>query len=233
TNYCGWQVQRSRKKSIQGVLQETLSRILQEEIRVKGAGRTDAGVHARAQVAHFETSSRRSLPTIQRAANALLPRSIVISRVREVPPFFHSRFQARWKTYRYTICNRRYRPVFDRQQVYYYPGKLDCEAMQQAARCLIGRHDFKAFQSAGGRQETVRTVKKIKIVKRSDFFYIDIEADGFLYNMVRAVVGTLIEAGRGRFSLPYVKNILLSGERKLAGPTVPAQGLCLMQVKYR
>lgn len=233
TNYCGWQVQHSRKKSVQGALQEALAGILQEKVLLKGSGRTDAGVHARGQVAHCATSSLIPVANLQRALNAVLPESISIVRAQEAPADFHSRFQASSKIYRYTILNRPYPPALGRQQVYHYAGALDNAAMARAAACLRGRHDFKAFQSSGGRLETIRTVKKISVAKRGPFLYIDIEADGFLYNMVRIVVGTLIEVGRGRYGPGHMRTILRSRDRKYAGPTAPARGLCLMRVRYR
>lgn len=233
TNYCGWQVQASRKKSIQGVLQETLKRILNEDILLKGSGRTDAGVHARGQVAHFATASHLPVRNIQKALNALLPESIVVTGGCEVSPDFHSRFQARSKLYRYIVLNRSYPCALNRHAVYHYPYPLNVKEMARAAACLIGTHDFRSFQASGGRRETVRTISKISIAKRGAFIYIDVEADGFLYHMVRIIAGTLLEIGRAYYAAEYMRTILRRRDRRYAGPTAPAQGLCLMRVKYR
>ena len=243
TNYCGWQVQKShqvtksprhQKKSIQEIIENTLSKILQERIRLIASGRTDAGVHALAQVANFKTCSNIALDKLQRALNGNLPQDIAISDIEEVNLDFHSRFHAKSKIYRYTILNRGWSSPLLRNTVYFYPYPLDVKLMRQEARCLLGRHDFKSFCASGSStKDTVRIIKKIAIRNiRYALLAIDIEADGFLYNMVRNIVGTLIEIGRGRFSKGGLKKILLAKNRKFAGPAVPACGLCLLKVGY-
>jgi len=250
TNYCGWQVQKShqvtksprhQKKSIQEIIENTLSKILQERIQLIASGRTDAGVHALAQVANFKTNSNIALDKLKRALNGNLPDDIAINKIEEVNLDFHSRFHAKSKIYRYTILNRGWSSPLLRNAVYFYSYPLDVKLMRQEARCLLGRHDFKSFCASGSdTKTTVRTISKIAIRNIGCAPYavcrtviaIDIEADGFLYNMVRNIVGTLIEVGRGRFPRGSLKKILLSKNRKFAGPTVPACGLCLLKGMY-
>lgn len=248
TNYCGWQAQSRRpscaryRRSIQETIEKVLRKILQEKIRLIASGRTDAGVHAAGQVANFKTDSYISLDKLQRALNGLLPDDISISKIGEAAFAFHSRFAAKSKLYRYSVLNCNHPCAFLRKRVYFYPHPLDIKLMRQEARCLLGRHDFKAFCAArSGAKSTIRQIKKISINKKRYALYamryplitIDIEADGFLYNMVRNIVGTLMEIGRGKFPKGSLKKILYSKDRKLAGPTVPAGGLCLLRVNYR
>lgn len=235
TGYCGWQLQsrNKHKKSIQEVLEKTLQKILQEKIKLIGAGRTDAGVHALAQVANFKTKSNIALDRLQRALNGLLPDDIAVSRLEEVNPGFHSRFDASSKVYRYIILNRSYPSAFLRKRVYFCPYPLNIKLMQEESKVLLGRHNFKAFQAADKiERDALKTIKKLDISRDKDLIYIDIEADGFLYNMVRNIVGTLIEIGRGKLKKRELKKILLAKDRRFAGPTVPAKGLCLLEVKY-
>jgi tRNA pseudouridine38-40 synthase len=234
-HYCGWQVQKrqKRKQSIQEVLEKTLRKILQEKIRLIVSGRTDAGVHAQAQIANFKTNSTIAPDKLRLALNGLLPDDITISKIEEARPDFHSRFAVKSKVYRYTILNRRYPSALLKNRVYFYHYPLDIKLMRQEARCLLGRHNFKSFQAADVKErDPLKTIKNIQITKDNDLVYIDIEADGFLYNMVRNIVGTLIEIGRGRFLKGSLKRIVESRNRNLAGPTVPPRGLCLMKVKY-
>lgn len=242
TNYCGWQVQSCHApKSIQETIEKTLRKILQEKIRLIASGRTDAGVHALAQVVNFQTNSNIALDKLQRALNGNLPDDLAINKIEEVGLDFHSCFHAKTKVYRYTILNRGYSSPLLRNTAYFYPYPLALKLMQKEARCLLGKHDFKSFCASGsGTKTTIRTIKNISIhIKRCALYAvhctlitIDIEADGFLYNMVRNIVGTLIEIGRGRFPEGSLKKILLAKNRKFAGPTVPAKGLCLIKVKY-
>ncbi|MDD5156227.1 MAG: tRNA pseudouridine(38-40) synthase TruA [Candidatus Omnitrophica bacterium] len=244
TNYAGWQVQ--KQKTVQATLEKALRKILSENIRVIGSGRTDAGVHALEQVANFKTKSALPAQKIQAALNALLPDDIAVTKIEEVAPEFHAIRSAKSKVYRYTILNRRHRSALLRGRVYLCLFPLDVNAMRRQSRCLAGKHDFKAFcASHGSSKTTVRTIKNITVKripyrpfpyaqrqKELSLVVIDIEADGFLYNMVRNIAGTLIEIGRGRFAGGSLKKILLSRDRKRAGPTAPARGLCLLQVNY-
>lgn len=246
TNYSGWQVQtRHAGKTIQQALEKTLGRILRERIKVIGSGRTDAGVHALGQVANFHSRCNIPPDKLQSALNSLLPKDIAAVKIEEVRADFHSRFCTKTKVYRYAILNRPYRSAFSRNNSYFYSYPLNLKLMQREAGVLLGKHDFKAFCASGSNvKDTIRTIKKIVIKKNvqcSEFrvqgfqgglITIDIEADGFLYNMVRNIAGTLIEIGRGKFPEGSIKRVLHSKNRKLAGPTAPACGLTLLKVKY-
>jgi tRNA pseudouridine38-40 synthase len=240
TNYAGWQTQqttphaRRKRPTIQQTIVRVLQKILRERVELIVSGRTDAGVHALAQVASFKTDSSLPAEKIRQALNALLPQDIAISGIEEVPLNFHPLRAAKSKIYRYSILNRQYKPALLKNQVYFCPFPLDLNLMRRAARVLVGRHDFKAFCATGSSaRSTVRTVKKLNIEKRPpDLIIIEIEAVGFLYKMARNIVGTLIEVGRGRLLPGALRSILLSEDRRRAGPTAPAQGLCLVRVRY-
>jgi len=233
---CGWQVQPrkiSKKPSVQESLENTLRKILQEKIRITGAGRTDSGVHALAQIANFKTNSDIPVKKLQLALNGNLPKDISINKVEEVSLSFHSRFKAKSKVYRYTILNRAYPSALLKGRVQHLRYPLDVGLMRREARCLVGRHDFSSFRASGGQsQDSVRRIKSIRIARSKDLIHLEIEADGFLYNMVRNIAGTLIEIGRHKFKKGDTKKILLARNRRLAGPTAPACGLFLVGVRY-
>ncbi|PIP20455.1 MAG: tRNA pseudouridine(38-40) synthase TruA [Candidatus Omnitrophica bacterium CG23_combo_of_CG06-09_8_20_14_all_40_11] len=232
-NYAGWQTQNKKHKTIQQTLEKALQKILRKRIRIIGSGRTDAGVHAQAQVANFKTDSNIAIEKLQKALNAVLPDDIAVIETEEVGLNFHSRFSAKSKVYRYTILNRPSRSAILRDTAYFFPYPLNLKLMRKDARILLGRHNFKSFQAADKKERgAVRTIKNFKVIRDKDFIYIDIESDGFLYNMVRNIVGTLIEIGRGKFPEGSLRKILESRNRKLAGPTVPARGLSLIKVNY-
>lgn len=232
TNYAGWQIQKNAK-SIQATLEAALKRILREKIKLISCGRTDSGVHAKGHVANFKTNSKIPLVNIQRGLNSILPKDIVIKEAKEVPLDFNSRFDAKSKVYRYTILNRSCPAALYRNYFYHIPYKLDINLMRREAKVLLGRHDFKSFQAADKKERSsVRTIKRLTVKKKGDFIEIEMEADGFLYNMARNIVGTLVEIGRGRFKPGSMKNILKAKDRNLAGRTAPAKGLCLAEVKY-
>lgn len=233
SRYAGWQVQGKKSRTIQETLEKALARILHKRLRVIGSGRTDAGVHAKGQVANFKTDSGMALGRLRGALNAVLPDDISIIRLDEAALDFHSRFSARSKVYRYTILNRPSRPAISRDAAYFFPYPLDLRLMREEAKLLLGRHDFKSFQAADKRERgSARAIKKLVISRDKDFIHIDIEADGFLYNMVRNIAGTLIEIGRGKLPRGSMKKILLLKNRRFAGPTLPAKGLCLLEVKH-
>jgi len=233
TNYLGWQVQ-PKGPTIQRVLEETLKKITGEEVRLIGSGRTDAGVHAFGQVAHFKTHSKISLHSMARALNSLLPPDIVIRRVREVDENFHARKSCKSKIYEYRILNRNLRSAFYNKYAWHIPQKLNLKEMKEATRYLIGEHDFSSFRSVGTPTQTAtRKVIRAEWKKgRDGLLYFEIEANGFLKQMVRAMVGTLVEVGRGRLSSDEFQEILQSKDRRKAGPTAPAHGLLLKEVKY-
>jgi tRNA pseudouridine38-40 synthase len=192
-------------------------------------------VHARGQVASFKADTRMKPLEIQRALNSLLPKDIVVYEVREVKSDFHAQYSVKEKTYRYTVLNRKYRSVFLRNRVYFYPYSLNVSNMRKAAKYLIGKHDFKSFQAYDplrAERQTVRTIKKLVVKKEGDLIHIDVTADGFLYKMVRNIVGTLLAVGSGQLPLSEMPKILKARNRKTAKDTAPAEGLCLMAVKY-
>lgn len=239
TNYSGWQIQGKgkkgtpTKKTLQQEIESALSSILQEDIKITGSGRTDAGVHASCQIANFKTSSKMPVSTIQRALNGILPDDIVILNAKQVRPDFHSRFSAVSKTYSYRILNRRYSSAFGRLYHYHIPYKLDSRLMARAAKALIGKKDFKSFQAKDKKEcNSIREIKRISVRRSGSFIIINIQASGFLYNMARNIVGTLIEIGRGKMPPESIKAILSAKDRTKAGPTAPARGLCLVRVGY-
>ncbi len=242
TNYYGWQVQNSprptahgpQKRTIQQTIESALQKILQEKVKLICSGRTDTGVHAKAQIANFKTKSLIDLVKLHLSLNALLPEDVVVNKAVQVPDDFHSRFSVKSKIYRYIIFNNSHRSVLSRDFVYFCRYPLNLEIMRSEAKSFLGRHDFSSFcASAGLAKNPVKTIKKIAISKRKDLIYIDIEGNGFLYNMVRNIVGTLIDAGRGRLSRHACKKILIAKNRRLAGATAPAKGLYLLKVKYK
>ena len=235
THYAGWQIQRNAKRpTIQGVLQQALRRILQEPVRVIGSGRTDAGVHALAQVAHLRTRSHRSCEQLQRALYGVLPPDIVVTKVEDAPETFHAQFDAKTKRYRYQIVTRTAVLPFERQYVHHVRASLDVPLMRREAKVLLGRHDLGAFQKAGSSvTDTRRTITDLVIHRRNAHVTIEIEANGFLYAMVRRMVGTLLDLGRGYRPPGTMIRILRTQDSHLVGPTAPARGLSLVQVTYR
>ncbi|MCG2676210.1 tRNA pseudouridine(38-40) synthase TruA [bacterium] len=255
THYRGWQRQtrikdpgsRIQKKTIQGVLEESLSKITKERIRVIGAGRTDAGVHALGQVVNFKTRSKMTPEEFKKALNSMLSKDIVIKNAQRVKEEFHAQFDAKNKYYRYIIYQGPTSSPFLRNYVFYIPYRLDLKAMKEGAKYLVAKHNFSSFQLSGSSTRTpVRTITKLSVTSHRSFrspitdhrspnsrlISIDCVANGFLYGMVRSIVGTLIEVGRGKISPSKVKEILKAHDRRLAGPTAPAKGLYLIKVKY-
>jgi tRNA pseudouridine38-40 synthase len=233
TNYQGWQVQ-PEGPTIQGMLEEKLSRLTGERVHLIGSGRTDSGAHALGQVAHFKTQSRMDIRTIQRALNSLLPPDIVIQKIEEVDEGFHARKHSKSKVYEYRILNRNLRSAFHRGYVWYIPQKLNLTEMKKATQSLVGEHDFSSFRSVGTPTRTaVRRVIRAEWKRgRDGIIRFEIEANGFLKQMVRAIVGTFVEVGKGRMKASDFRKIMNSRDRKNAGPTAPAQGLFLKEVKY-
>ena len=233
TAYCGWQRQKNGV-SIQQVLEEKIRLITREEVTVNGSGRTDAGVHALNQVAGFRSSTRLPAEILCRGINGLLPPDIVVKNLEEVPVEFHPQYSARGKIYVYKICNRRLRPALGRKYCWFIPHPLDLTAIKQAAAYLIGRYDFSCFCATGSSvKDRTRTVKSVSIIRGDDgLLEITIEAQGFLRYMVRNIVGTLVEIGRGKRKPSEMKEIIDSRDRNIAGITAPACGLYLKEVKY-
>ena len=232
TNYAGFQIQKNAP-TIQEILEATLRKILKEKVRLLAAGRTDAGVHAVAHVATVKTTSSIPSFALKRALNSLLPQDIAVQKVKEVPLSFHPRYEAISKRYRYTIRNHPSRSPFDRLYTTFYPYPLDLAAMRRAARYLIGKNDFKSFQAKDKKgRSSVRNIRHLSIRRKSPYLVIDIEGDGFLYKMVRNMIGTLLEVGRGKRRPADIQKILSKKDRSGAGPTAPARGLCLLSVRY-
>jgi tRNA pseudouridine38-40 synthase len=233
TNYQGWQIQPGGA-TVQGVIEEKLALLTGAKVHLACSGRTDAGVHAVAQVAHFRTGSLIELPSLQKALNSLLPPDIAIQDVEEAEEDFHARKSAKSKVYEYRILNQSVRRVFGRLYAWHIPQKLDLVEMKKAAQTLIGEHDFAAFRSVGTpTRTTVRRVIQAEWKKnREGLLRFEIEGTGFLKQMVRAIVGTLVEVGRGKISAGDIAVILESKDRRKAGPTAPAHGLFLKKVKY-
>ncbi len=232
SRYHGWQTQPG-KRTIQGELVEAVSNLVGVRTYVHGASRTDAGVSALGQVALFEIDSPIPTENFPKAINGQLPRNIVVTSAEEVPWGFDLMSDVKSKLYRYAIYTGRHRPVLRLNQCWHIPKKLDVEAMNQAAQLLVGTKDFKSFASAADRREnSVRTIFRCNVTAEDKWIYVNVEGDGFLYNMVRNIVGTLVEVGRGRWKPEKINEILDAKDRTAAGPLAPAQGLCLMWIKY-
>ena len=232
TRYKGWQRLTGVDNTIQGKLEQTLSRILGENIEVSGSGRTDAGAHALGQVVSFHTESDMACEEILSQLRRYLPEDIGIYSCKEAAPRFHARLNAKTKTYRYRIWNSDAPCVFDRRFVYAFTEKLDMQKMQQAAAYFLGEHDFSAFcANKKMKKSTVRRIDSLEICRDGEEIRITVSGNGFLYNMVRIMVGTLIEAGLGQRDPDSIPP-LFGAKREVAGFLVPAQGLCLMEVEY-
>ena len=232
TNYHGWQRQLNAI-TIQEIMENTLLKITSERVPIISAGRTDAGVHAIGQVANFKTDSGMEDISFLKAFNSILPKDIVVKDAVTVDDNFHSRYYAKSKIYKYCILNNHCPSAFDYRYSWFIRQPLDLEAMKGAAFFLIGTHDFSSFRSSTCEAKTpVRILSRLDIEKRGDMIFFHFEADGFLKQMVRNIVGTLVYVGRGVFEPNAVKKILESKNRSAAGPTAPPHGLFLVEVKY-
>ncbi len=232
TDYHGWQI-KPNGITIESVLHQALSDLLGEDILLIGASRTDAGVHALGNVAVFDTDTRMPAEKIAYALNQRLPGDIVAQDSKEVAADFHPRHCLSQKTYEYRILNRRFREPLKRRYTYFYHYALDVDKMQRAARFLVGEHDFKSFCSIHAEVETtVRTIYTLDVKKAGDEVTIRVCGNGFLYNMVRIVAGTLIEVGNGRLPVEQIDEILAAQDRSAAGPTAPACGLTMVGIEF-
>lgn len=235
TDFCGWQRQPGQR-TVQDEIEQVLRRVVRHPLSIHGAGRTDSGVHAAGQVAHLLTTATIPAFNLLRAVRSRLPEDISLVRVTEVPAAFHATQSAVSKLYRYRIWNDRTKPVEHLLQRYthHYWKDLDVSKMQEAARCFLGHQDFAAMGSKGGkpRRTTWRTVFRCDVYRHYREVRIDVEGSGFLYNMVRNMVGTLIEVGRGYRPPEWVLEVLASKDRSNAGQTSPPNGLCMQWVKY-
>lgn len=233
TDYCGWQVQ-PNGITVEEVLNRELSRLLKEEITVTGASRTDSGVHSLGNVAVFDTDTRMPAEKISYAINQRLPEDIVVQDSCEVPENFHPRFAASQKTYEYKILNRKFPMPTLRRDTLFFCHPLDEERMRQGAQFLVGTHDFTSFSSVKAQTNTfVRTVYKLTVERtEDDIIHIRITGNGFLYNMVRIIAGTLLLVGAGKLEPEDVGQILAARDRGAAGPTAPAHGLTMIGITY-
>ncbi len=236
-HFAGWQLQPG-ERTVQGEIEKALKKIFKTEIRIVGSGRTDTGVHAIGQVANFKTISKMETEEIVRALNGNLPDDIVILQAVNVPLKFHAQFSAKRKTYRYTVLYRRARTVLQKDYCHHIPHKLNLPLIRQEAKGLLGKKDFHSFMATdtkydeNGKKDTVRTVYKFSILKKGDFLIFEITANGFLYKMVRNMVGTLLDIGSNAGTQSRIKDILRQKSRLAAGVTAPAKGLVLVEVIY-
>jgi len=234
--YSGWQFQPD-KPTVQGAIEATWQRLTQETLRVTAAGRTDAGVHAFGQVVGLQTETRLSNDDLHRGLNALLPNDIAVCTIEDAPENFHATYDAVGKRYRFHVHNGRAPSVFTRHFAWHYPQPLDAAAMHAAGQGLVGRHDFSSFETAGSeRPDSIRTIHELTVTRGSgeqaDRVTIDVAGDGFLYNMVRTIVGTLVEVGVGKRDIAWLAAVLAAQDRRQAGQTAPPHGLFLVSVDY-
>ncbi len=232
-DFNGWQKQPT-KLNIQGEIEKAIQRITGEEVDLTASGRTDAGVHALGQVANFKTNSNIPIEKIPIALNSNLKKSIVIKSAEEVEERFHSRLNCKRKTYRYIINNSKYGTAIYRNLETHIPMKLDIQKMQEAVKYFEGEHDFKAFKASGtSSKSSVRTIYKAEVIDAgNERIYIELTGNGFLYNMVRIISGTLVEVGLGKIQPNEIQTIIQSKKRENAGKTLPPQGLYLVSVEY-
>lgn len=233
TNYNGF-ARQPNGVTIQETLEQAIEKIVQHKVHIIGAGRTDTGVHARGQCCVFDSPTKIPAERLVAAINSKLPLDIAVKSVEIVPETFHPRFGAKRKTYRYQILNSKVRDPFQGKYALLYPYHLDIELMKAAATHMIGEHDFVCFCSAGSTVKgTVRTIYDINITKDGDMVSVDICGNGFLYNMVRIIIGTLIKVNEGKLSTDDISKIIESKKRELAGPTAPPQGLTMVEIEYK
>jgi len=232
SRYCGWQSQPG-SCAIQDVLEQSLSSIAQETIRVITAGRTDAGVHALYQVVHFDTESKRPVTAWIRGVNAKLPNDVAVRWATEVSPDFHARYSAIERRYLYFLLNQQTRPGLQSGKVGWFHQPLALEKMQIAGSFLLGEHDFSSFRAAECQAKSpIRTITHLDIIRCGDLIVFDLRANAFLQHMVRNIIGSLIYVGKGKYSTDWMQDLLHSGKRKLAAPTFSPQGLYLAKVSY-
>jgi tRNA pseudouridine38-40 synthase len=233
TDFAGWQIQPG-KRTVQQCLEDAIAKLWGTKISLQGSGRTDTGVHALGQVASFNATKLHTAPVLLRALNANLPRDVRVVRCRLVSPAFHARFDAKGKTYRYLIWNHAVQDPFTHDTHWHVPRELDLAAMRKAARLLVGRHDFASFTSNPGyeRESTIRTMRRASVVRDGHALVFHFSADGFLYRMVRNLVGALVKVGKGKIDVDEFARILRACRRSAAPETAPACGLYLMNVRY-
>jgi tRNA pseudouridine38-40 synthase len=232
TNYVGWQKQ-PKGETVQRKVEDAIYRLTDKRVEVIGCSRTDSKVHAKGYVCNFKTDSNIPVEKFREALNHILPEDISVINSSQVDDDFHSRYNSKGKMYCYTILNTAVRMPICRNFSYHYKKNLNIEKMNDGAKFFIGTHDFEAFRNVGSSvKTTTRTISKVDIVKDENYIKVYIAADGFLYNMVRIIIGTLIDVGNDKIKSEDIPKIILSKERKKAGKTCPPQGLCLIEVYY-
>ena len=232
SGFNGWQKQ-PNKLNIQGEIEAVIENITKEKIELIASGRTDAGVHAIGQVANFKTNSNIPIEKIPIAINSQVKNSIRIKSAEEVDERFHSRYNCKRKTYRYIIDNSKYGSSIFRNMTYHMPIKLNINEMQKAVKYFEGEHDFKAFKSSGtSSKSSVRTIYEAKVIKKNEYIILELTGNGFLYNMVRIIAGTLVDVGLEKLKAKDIPVILEKKDRQKAGKTLPPQGLFLVKVEY-
>lgn len=235
TNYFGWQRQKDGSKdkfpTVQNVIEQAIRNIFGKTVNLTGSGRTDTGVHALGQTANFKVRTKLKCQEVKKAINAHLPEDVIVREVEEIPAGFHARYDAKSKWYRYTIMVNKKPRVFERNYIFFCPYKLDLKLMKKAAEVIEGEHDFSAVCKKKDKN-SIRNVYEFKVIKKNDKVFFDINGNGFLYKMVRRLVGLIIEIGRGKIDLKDLHDVFLAKNNRTAIQTVPAKGLCLMQVFY-
>ena len=232
SGFAGWQ-QQAHGRTVEQELKRALQQITGQELKVYGAGRTDAGAHAEGQVASFQTDGRISPKKLVGALNARLPADVSVLSAEAVPDDFHARYSARWRRYRYRYLDRPARPALERNRCWHVPGALDVDAMSNAAKVLVGKHDWTSFCSASEPTAArVREMRSASVVRRGEFVELELVAEGFLRGLARSIAGALAEVGRGRKPAGWVGEVLRARDRRQAARTAPAGGLTLMEVVY-
>lgn len=232
--YLGWQRLGNSDKTIQGKIENLLTQMTGGKIEIIGSGRTDAGTHARGQIANFKTNAELDIAEMISTLNHQLPRDIVIKDIEEVPERFHARYNATGKAYSYYVWNDVIPSAFERNYSFHYPQELDFDVMNQACEKLLGKHDFIGFSALKKtKKSTIRTIEKLSIEREGNLLHFTFVGDGFLHKMVRIIMGTLLEIGSGASKLDVIDEVLENKVRQEAGETVPAQGLFLDEVYYR
>ena len=232
SGFAGWQ-QQAHGRTVEQELKRALQQITGQELKVYGAGRTDAGAHAEGQVASFQTDGRISPKKLVGALNARLPADVSVLSAEAVPDDFHARYSARWRRYRYRYLDRPARPALERNRCWHVPGALDVDAMSNAAKVLVGKHDWTSFCSASEPPAArVREMRSASVVRRGEFVELELVAEGFLRGLARSIAGALAEVGRGRKPAGWVGEVLRARDRRQAARTAPAGGLTLMEVVY-
>jgi len=233
SEFCGWQLQKDAVRTVQGAVEQALSKVANHELRVTCAGRTDTGVHATEQVIHFDTDAVRDERAWVYGANANLPKDVVVLWARPVTEDFHARFSAERRAYRYVIFTREVRPTFLAYRVTWHYRPLDIERMQAAGNFLLGEHDFSSYRAVACQAKSpVRTLHKLEVSRQGPFIFIDVEANAFLHHMVRNIAGVLMAIGEGEKPVEWSREVLLAKDRTLGGVTAPPYGLYLTKVGY-